>query len=330
MLGVMAIALAATLILAVGGQGGFFWQRYPLKVRFDDVEGLKPGAIVRLNGMEVGKVTAVSFADAQVEVVMEVSRSVRPLITTDSEAAMGTLSLLGEPIVVIRAAATGTPLADGDYVRAGRVGGIAALASSTSQGMDQAAHLMAELRRGEGSLGRLLTDDSLYHATERLVAAATRVAEQMEAGQGTLGALARDPGAYVSLESALENLRVISARIDKGEGALGRLVADEALGRSLAGTSANVERITDQLARGEGTAGKLLSDRDLYERLNRLTAGVERLVAELESGRGTAGRLLSDQQLYDNVNQAATELRALLADIRRDPRKYLNVSFSVF
>jgi phospholipid/cholesterol/gamma-HCH transport system substrate-binding protein len=330
MLGVVAIALAAALILAVGGQGGFFWQRYPLKVRFEDVEGLKAGAIVRLNGMEVGKVTDVSFAGAEVEVVMEVSRSVRPLITSHSEAAMGTLSLLGEPIVVIRAAATGTPLPDGAYVPSGRVGGIAALASSTSRGMDEAAHLLAELRRGEGSLGRLLTDDSLYHATERLVSAATRVAEQLEAGQGTLGALATDRSAYLALQGALENLRGIGARIDGGEGALGRLITDDALGRSLAGTSANMERITGQLASGEGTAGKLLSDRELYDRLTRLTTGVDRLVAELESGKGTAGRLLSDQQLYENVNQAATELRGLLADIRRDPKKYLNVSFSVF
>ena len=47
---------------AVGGQGGFFWQRYPLKTQFDDVQGLKTGAVVRLNGKEVGKVTAVEFA----------------------------------------------------------------------------------------------------------------------------------------------------------------------------------------------------------------------------------------------------------------------------
>src|SRR5688572_13822718 len=110
--GIVALGLAAVVIFAVGGQGGFFWQRYPLYTRFEDVVGLKTGAIVRLNGMEVGKVTRVEFSGAEVEVGMEVSRDVRHLVTSESEASMGTLSLLGEPIVDIRAAGTGTPLPD--------------------------------------------------------------------------------------------------------------------------------------------------------------------------------------------------------------------------
>lgn len=328
--GVVAIALTTALILAVGGQGGFFWQRYPLKTRFTDVEGLKPGAVVRLNGMEVGKVTVVELVGAEVEVTMEVSRSVRELITTDSEAAMGTLSLLGEPIIVIRASASGSPLDDGAYVPSGYAGGIAGLAASTTKGMDEAAHLLAELRTGRGSVGRLLKDDDLYHQMEELVSAAAAVAKQMEKGGGTLGALASDPAAYQALRGSLENLRAISTRVSNGEGALGRLVADDALSRSLAETSASVERITGRLSRGEGTAGKLLTDGELYERMSRLTERVDQLVADLESGEGSAGRLLSDKALYDNVNLAAGELRALLAEIRRDPKKYLSVSFSVF
>jgi hypothetical protein len=47
---VVALALASALVFAVGGQGGFFWQRYPLHTRFADVSGLKPGAIVRHDG----------------------------------------------------------------------------------------------------------------------------------------------------------------------------------------------------------------------------------------------------------------------------------------
>ena len=35
-IGVVAIALATAMILAVGGQGGFFWQRYPIKALFND------------------------------------------------------------------------------------------------------------------------------------------------------------------------------------------------------------------------------------------------------------------------------------------------------
>ena len=50
----------------------------------------------------------------------------------------------------------------------------------------------------------------------------------------------------------------------------------------------------------------------------------------LEKGEGTAGQLLHDKQLYDNMNAAANELRALIGDIRKDPKKYLNVRVSIF
>jgi phospholipid/cholesterol/gamma-HCH transport system substrate-binding protein len=53
-------------------------------------------------------------------------------------------------------------------------------------------------------------------------------------------------------------------------------------------------------------------------------------MARLEAGEGTAGKLLHDQQLYDNMNSAITELNGLLADIRKDPKKYLQVRVSIF
>ena len=45
--GVVAVVLVTVLVVALGGQGGFWWQRYPLKMQFGDARGLKPGAVVR-------------------------------------------------------------------------------------------------------------------------------------------------------------------------------------------------------------------------------------------------------------------------------------------
>ena len=49
------------LVIAVGGASGFAWERYDLKTSFADVQGLKSGAIVRVAGVEVGKVTDVGW-----------------------------------------------------------------------------------------------------------------------------------------------------------------------------------------------------------------------------------------------------------------------------
>ena len=329
--GVLAIVLASMLILAVGGQGGFPWQRYELKTKFPDVKGLKSGAVVRVAGVEVGKVTDVRFAGAEVEIVMEVSEDMQPLITTDSEAAIGSLSLLGEPVIDIVPASTGTPLPAGAFIKPGRAEGqISEVAASASDSLNQAKLLLQDIRGGKGSVGKLFTDEQLYREINEFVGSAASVADHLRQGRGTVGRLVMDPTAYNQLNRSLTNLESITRRINAGEGALGRLLRDEQMGKSLNSISSNMDALTGRLNRGEGTAGKLLTNAELYDRFNRIAASLEQVSSRLTAGQGTAGQLLHDKQLYDNMNSAAGELRGLIAEIRKDPKKYLNVKVSIF
>src|ERR1043165_7966198 len=81
---VTAIALATMLVLAVGGQAGYFWQQYPLRTKFTNVQGMKSGAIVRIAGKDVGKVTSVELSGSLVDVGMTLNKNVRPLVTGNS------------------------------------------------------------------------------------------------------------------------------------------------------------------------------------------------------------------------------------------------------
>ena len=330
-LGIVAVLLVIVVIFAVGGEGGFWWQRYPLKASFPDVKGLKPGAVVRLSGKEVGTVRTVEFVGNQIEVGFELLKEVRPLVTDRSSATIGSLSLLGEPIIDLTAGAGGAPLADWAYVPsavdANSFEGLTATASASLRQMDA---LIADVRAGRGTLGRLVTDDALYTELQTFVTSASAVTRAMNEGQGTIGGLLRDRKAYDALKASLENLQAVTARINNGQGALGRFLNDEALGKSISGAASNAELITGRLSKGEGTAGKLLTDQQLYDRLNSMANRVDQVVAGLESGRGTAGQLLHDRQLYENMNRAVLEVRELIAEVRKDPRKYLNVRVSIF
>jgi phospholipid/cholesterol/gamma-HCH transport system substrate-binding protein len=329
--GIIAVLLATFFIVAVSGQSGYWWERYGLKARFDDVQGLKSGAVVRVSGTEVGKVTSVDLAGPYVEVAMEISKDVRPIITTDSVASIGSLSLLGEPIVDVRAATTGVPLQDWAYLKSAPAGrSMGDLSETAAQGLDKISALLSDLRDGKGTIGRLVTDEALYRDMQRFVASATAVTNAMNEGKGTIGGLMQDPTAFNSLKAALENLKTSTDRLNSGTGALARLISDDKMGASLSTTTSNVEQITGKLTRGEGTAGKFLTDRQVYDQLNSLTKRVDETILGLSEGRGTAGKLLQDQQLYDNMNKAVTELRDLLAAIRQDPKKYLRVSVSIF
>ena len=328
---VIALILVVAIVFAVGGGGGFWWQRYPLRTRFADAQGLKSGAVVRVSGKEVGTVTRVDLSGAGVEVGLELLKDVRPLVTTDSSAEIGSLSLLGEPIVDITASQTGTPLQDNEYVKAGFArGAIASLTTTASTSLGEIEKLLADVRAGKGTLGKLVTDDALYAELQSFVSSAAAVTDAINRGKGTLGGLVQDPAVLNSLKASLQNLETMTAKINTGQGALGRFLNDEALGKSIAASASNIEQLTGKLNRGEGTAGKLLTDKELWDRLNSMTTRIDSVVSGLESGKGTAGKLLQDQQLYENMNHTVVELRDLLDAVRKDPQKYLRVRVSIF
>jgi phospholipid/cholesterol/gamma-HCH transport system substrate-binding protein len=328
---VVAMILASMIIVAVGGAAGFSWQRYQLKTKFPDVKGLKSGAVVRVAGVEVGKVTDVQFAGAEVEVLLEVKKGNEPRITTNSRASIGSLSLLGEPIIDVSPATTGTPLKDGDYIPAGRAPGqLADVADGARASLEQITAVLQDIRNGKGTVGKLFTDDELYKEITQFMTAAQGVTSNLRDGRGTLGRLLKDPAAYERLNASLADLQAITQRINAGEGSLGRFLKDDAFAKSLTSTTANLESITGQLKRGDNTMGKLLTEKELYDRFNSTAARLDSLVADIQKSDGAFQQLLHNKELYENINGAAKEARALIEAIKADPKKYLNVRVSIF
>jgi phospholipid/cholesterol/gamma-HCH transport system substrate-binding protein len=330
LLSLVAFGIAMFLIFMLSGEGGFSWQQYGLKAVFTSVPGLKPGAPVRVAGVEVGSVTDVALAGDKVEVEMTVSRDHQARITSMSTASLGSVSLLGEAAVDITPSSAGTPIPEWGYLRVVPAPGITEVTSQATAGLQQATELLADIRMGRGTVGKLFSDETLYNEINGFIVAAEQVASSINRGRGTLGRLANDPAAARALEGSLQNLEAVTARIRSGEGSLGKLLNDDALSRSLNATTSNLEAVTGRISRGDGTAGKLVTDPELYNRLNSMSDRLDKLVGSLQAGEGTAGQLLHDKQLYENMNGAVGELRALVKDIRADPRKFLNVRVSLF
>jgi len=328
---VTAMVLATMIIFAVGGAAGFSWQRYELKTKFPDVKGLKSGAVVRVAGVEVGKVTDVALSGEEVEVLLEVKKGNEQRITSDSRASIGSLSLLGEPLIDISPKKTGTPLKDGDYIPAGRAPGqLSDVADGARESLEQITAMLKEIRSGRGTIGKLFSDDELYKEITGFVSAAEGVTANLRDGRGSMGRLIKDPAAYDRLNASLLNLQDITQRISAGEGSLGRLLKDDALARSLTTSSSNIEDVTGRLKRNDNSLGKLLTEKELYDRFNSLAGRVDALVGDVQKAEGTFGQLLRNKELYENMNAAASEARALISDIRKDPKKYLNVRVSIF
>jgi phospholipid/cholesterol/gamma-HCH transport system substrate-binding protein len=328
---IAALVIGAVLVFTLTGSRGFSWQRYTLKTRFGNVAGLASGSPVRVAGVEVGSVTAIQFADAQVDVTFELKKDLRDRITDQSVASLGSVSLLGESAVDITPATAGTPVPDYGYVKSGRSkGSVADVSEQATAAIEQITGLLKDIHDGRGTVGKLITDEQLYADLRQFTESANAITDAVRTSKGTIGKLINDPATANALEASIKNIDTLTTRLNKGEGSLGKLLNDDAFASSLTGTTDNLRSLVDRLNKGEGTAGKLLNDPVLFNRMNDLTARLNEMITKLNAGEGTAGQLLKDRQLYENINGAVTDLRALLTTIKNDPKKYLNVKVSIF
>ena len=333
-IGIMAVAalvIAAVLILALGGEGGFFWQQYNLKVKFPNAGGVQEGSPVRVSGVTVGSVTDIEFIGSDVEMLLELREDMQERVRTESRATIGSVSLLGEGAVDINATTTGQPIPEWGYVPTGApTAQMADVTAQASKGIGEITALITDIRAGKGTVGKLMTDEQLYAELQQMTAAARQVTESLSSGKGTLGQLLNNPESARQLETSLRNLTSITDKINKGQGSLGQLMNDPAFAKNLTAVTSNFETLSGKINKGEGTMGQLMNNDALYKRLDGVTTNLELLTSKLNQGQGTAGKLLNDTQLHDNINKTLVEMQQLLAEIKKDPKKYLNLRMSIF
>ncbi|MBI5015239.1 MAG: MCE family protein [Deltaproteobacteria bacterium] len=97
--------------------------------------------------------------------------------------------------------------------------------------------------------------------------------------QGTLGRLMTDDSLYRDLRSAAGELNAVLGRMDKGEGTLGKLLSDDSLYTELEGSAANLKSIAEKIDKGEGTLGKLVNDKSVHDNLNSTLTGITEFVS---------------------------------------------------
>jgi phospholipid/cholesterol/gamma-HCH transport system substrate-binding protein len=332
---IASIAILAFTVLYIGGGGGSpFSRRYVVKALMSDVNGLKPGAPVRVGGVEVGGVTRVSFAGegapGLVEVEMRLDSRVKGRVTTESQATLGSLGLLGEKAVDITTSSRGTPVEDGGLVRAAAEDPFKGLLSDASESTAHLRRILARMDAGEGLIGKALREEELYTRMLDVSRRLQVVMEKLESSEGPLGRLVNDRDMASSLSASAKGIEAIVSRAQEGQGTLGALSRDEALSKDLRGVAGNINDITGRLRRGEGTVGKVLQDDALFRKVDSVSTRLDALLERLEKGDGTVGRLVQDPELYDNLNATLKEARRLVEDVRKDPRKYLRVKVSLF
>jgi phospholipid/cholesterol/gamma-HCH transport system substrate-binding protein len=354
------IALLAVIatILTISGDINPFRREVIVKTRLSNVDGLRPGAEVRLAGVKVGKVRTITLLpvpdnDTATQTV-ELELALDPLIDgrpagervrQDSTVILGSVGLLGDKVVDITPGTlAATAVQSGDVIKGAQETTIRQLISGADDILANFTTLSASVKeiaekinRGQGTVGKLVSDEALYDNLNRTVEEAQRLVQDIRSGKGTAARLINDPKLYEDLNATVQKVDGLLADIGNGKGTLGKLAKDEkayndllALLERVDRTSAKIETTVARLERGEGTVGKLLTEDKLYRDTEQTLTNLNTVVARLERGEGSAGRLLRDPQLYDNLTATSAQANQLLVDFRQDPKKYLTIKLKIF
>ena len=159
---------------------------------------------------------------------------------------------------------------------------------------------------------------------------ASRLLEDMRKGQGTIGRLVSDPQVYDRLNQALDRFNQLTSELQTGQGTLPKLIHDPQLYDNAKETLRKAEVVMDRIDKGEGTLGRLSKDAELYDRTRQAVEKFASLVDQINSGQGTMGKLLKDPSLYNNLDQSSAEITKFIYDLRQDPKKYLTIRFKIF
>lgn len=383
----MFAALLVFGFLIINSSGDFnpFEKKIRLKVRFDSADGLRKGAEVQLAGVSIGKVEDVKFltgdttAGERIEATMAVSshlenRPITELIRTDSTAQLIGTSVLAndKSINISPGTAKGTPVENNSVLSSSAAISMNQLTATGNDLLKQinklavpANEILNKANQGEGTIGRIVNDESLYQnldgavaETKATMARLQTTIDKINSGEGTAGKLVTDPQLYDNLNKTVAHLEAISTDIRAGKGSAGKFVSDDALYTETRGAivdlrkavaqfsdiAADIKVISADLKDGRGSAGKLLKDEKLYDeardalsKFNSTAARLDAILADARDGKGTLGKILNDETLYTNISASASNIATftgegtkLLGDFRANPKKFLRIKLAIF
>lgn len=111
-------------------------------------------------------------------------------------------------------------------------GNLSLLTGNLTQTSADLGQIVGEVKSGEGTLGKLVTDDQLYVSLTETVTKLQMITAKMEE-DNSITLLLSDNKLYYDLVAAADNLKLVSEQIASGNGTIGRLVYDDELYRSL-------------------------------------------------------------------------------------------------
>jgi phospholipid/cholesterol/gamma-HCH transport system substrate-binding protein len=275
----MAILVAGVLL--IGNLNKSLQNKIKIVVYFDDVSGLQKGNYIWLSGVRIGTVKNLYLKGASgVEVVMDIDARIKQYIHKDSRVKLGSDGFIGNRILIIYGGSQNVAsIADGDTLKFEKTLSTEDLISTLQQNNENLKAITGDFKiisrklvDGEGSIGKLLNDNSVFNninsAAASLQGASAKAQQLLNSladfgsglnKQGTLAhELTSDTAVFSSLRATVVGLKniadtaaVIMNNLKEAEGnpntALGAILHDENTGAELKATIKNLNSSSEKL-----------------------------------------------------------------------------------
>lgn len=272
--------------------------------RYKNVGGLEPSTIVQLNGLKIGYVREVYFADdLSGDLIVKVAVFNKFPLPVGTTAEIASSDLLGSKIVKLNLGKSSKFYQDNDTIKTKIESDL------MSQVTEQIAPIKAKAERLIVSLDSIVSGVSLMLNSESI----RNIDKSIE-----------------QISSTMENLEMISSNLS--------LVVSEQK-NNLSSTIVNLKELTDHLNKDSKILGNILTNfstisdsidpvqlKSTLLHLNRSVTGMETILADINDSKGSLGLLVKDSTLYSSLAESSENLNRLLIDLKRNPHRYLKIS----
>lgn len=290
------IAVAAILLFVFGysylkGNNLLKDTRYFYAV-YDDVEGLGTSSSVTINGLQIGKVTNISFFDKTGDIIVEMG------IDKDFEFSKTSVVKIyggdfigGKSISIVP-----------DFKNPEMAVSKDTLEGKTEEGLLELVNEKLSPLQDKVE-GTVVSIDSLMAGVNRILDSETE---------------SDIKSSITNLSQTMKSLKGTTARIDQ---ILAKNSSD--IDQSIdnfKNTSSNLSKISDSLS--------TIEYNKMFTKVDETIDNLNSISNKLKNGEGSLGKLIADDSLYQNLDNASRELELLFQDIKENPKRY--VHFSIF
>lgn len=299
------IMLALGVFTIILSRENIFAKYYPIRVKFDTVEGLTDGDNVLYHGVKIGVVKSLKITDGGILVDANLDYPVK--FHEDYEVKITASSVLGGHNLCLEEGSKSKPLVANSMTLKG---------APPISLIDDASDTFAMIKSALGEGGIITNLEQAMANINEVSAELKIVTKTLATGQGTLGKLLMNDDIYDKFDVVAGNLASISDNLVSGKGTIGKLLTNDDLYNNIEAISVDIKALVDNLTAGKGTLGRLMVDDSMYVEISAVSSNLAIVTDRLVAGEGTLGKLSKDSALYDEFKVLIQEAIATLDDLR--------------